>query len=86
MSTTDRIRVLSQLGATVRTLRRQEGLSQEALAELAGLDRTYVGSIERGERNVSLLNLARLAAALETSLPELLTDIPPLRKDDPTHG
>jgi len=54
------------IGRRVRKLRVGIGLSQEALAEVAGLHRTYVGSVERGERNVSLENIVRLARALKT--------------------
>ncbi len=46
----------------------KKGVSQEALAELAGLHRTYVSSIERGERNISIVNIAKLAEALELSI------------------
>lgn len=54
----------SRFGETIRCLREAEGISQEALAERCGLHRTYVGSVERGERNVSLANIVRLAKAL----------------------
>lgn len=56
-----------QFGATVRALRQERGFSQEAFAHQVGLDRTYIGGIERGERNVSLDNIHRIAAALEIS-------------------
>ena len=52
------------------------GLSQEQLADMASMDRTYVGGIERGERNPSLKNLARLASALQLSLSKLLEGVP----------
>ena len=51
-----------------------KGLSQEDLAELANLHRTYVGSVERAERNVSIDNMERLAAAIGVALPELLRE------------
>jgi transcriptional regulator with XRE-family HTH domain len=53
------------LGRAIRELRRERGLSQERLAELADMHRTYVGGIERGERNVSFANILRLAEALD---------------------
>ena len=56
------------LGNALREARTARGLSQEQLARDAGLDRTYVSGIERGERNPSLTNLLRLADALETTL------------------
>jgi transcriptional regulator with XRE-family HTH domain len=65
--------ILDSLGVTIRLLRQQRGLSQEALAHLAEIDRSYMSGIERGRRNISLLNMARIAAALRVALPELLT-------------
>ena len=59
-------------GAAVRVARLKLGLSQEDLADRAGVHRTYVGSIERGERNPSLVNILRLAKALGCSGEELL--------------
>lgn len=61
--------------AFAQNLRREReirGLSQEKLAELANLHRTYVGSVERGERNISIDNMERLARALKLELAELL--------------
>lgn len=60
------------LGETVRRLREREGISQEELADRCGLHRTYVGSVERGERNVSLANIVRLAKALNVLPASLL--------------
>lgn len=57
----------------LRNCRRDKELSQEKLAELSGLHRTYVGSVERGERNISLDNMERLAKALGVNLADLLT-------------
>jgi transcriptional regulator with XRE-family HTH domain len=56
----------------IRAIRRQKGLSQEKLAEICGLHRTYVGSVERAERNVTLSTLEAFATALGVSVPDLL--------------
>ncbi|MGK7905295.1 MAG: helix-turn-helix domain-containing protein [Hormoscilla sp.] len=66
---------LKKFGERVRSLRKARDLSQEQLAELAGLHRNYIGGIERGERNVALLNILRLAKALGVSAKELLEGI-----------
>ena len=58
----------------LRKARQEKRLSQEDLAELASLHRTYVGSVERAERNVSIDNMERLAAAVGVTLPELLRE------------
>jgi len=69
---TDKDELLVQLGAAVRTRRYVLGLSQEALADHAGIDRSHMGKIERGERNLTILNLAKLAGALSCHPSELL--------------
>jgi transcriptional regulator with XRE-family HTH domain len=61
------------LADNVRSHREQHGLSQEALAEACGLHRTYIGSVERSERNVTLSTLEVLAKALDVTVPNLLT-------------
>ena len=62
---------MATFGQRVRELRKAKELSQEALALACGLDRTYIGGIERGERNVSLLNIERIAKALGVPVREL---------------
>ena len=64
-----------QYGHIIRSLRQKAGYSQESLAELSGLHRTYVGAVERGERNVSLLNIVALARALDISVSRTLRGI-----------
>jgi transcriptional regulator with XRE-family HTH domain len=64
--------ILEQFGNRVRELRKAKGFSQEAFAAHCGLDRTYLGGIERGERNVALRNIAVIAKALGISLAELV--------------
>jgi transcriptional regulator with XRE-family HTH domain len=66
--------ILAIFGDNVRHFRSLKGLSQEALAEACGLHRTYVGGIERGERNVSLNNVSKIAKALDVKPQILLTD------------
>lgn len=58
----------------LRQIRQIKMLSQEELADLAGLHRTYVGSVERSERNISIDNMERLAKALEIDITELLRE------------
>lgn len=65
---------LRAFGAAVRRLRTDRRLSQEGLAELTGLHRTYVGGIERGERNVGLVNVALIADALAVEPSRLLRE------------
>ena len=63
-------------GERVRALRAVTGLTQEELGAAAGLHRTYIGGVERGERNVSLMNILRLATALRVDPAELVTGLP----------
>ena len=58
-------------GERLRELRKQKGLSQEALALACDLDRTYIGGVERGERNISLINIHKIADALGLNAKEL---------------
>ena len=67
--------VLKKFGGNVREKREAKNLSQEALAEQADLDRTYIGGIERGERNPTILSAIRIAKALKTSVAELCEGI-----------
>ena len=62
---------LEHLGARIRELRSGIGFSQEKLSHKCGLDRTYIGSVERGERNIAALNLKKISNALNISVSEL---------------
>lgn len=64
-----------KFGVNVRAQREAQGISQEELADLAGLHRTYIGSVERGERNVSLLNILRISAALKCTPADLFKGV-----------
>ena len=68
-------RALERFGENVRTLRKKRDLSQEELAAEAELDRTYMGGVERGERNLGLLNMVRIAKALGVSASQLCEGI-----------
>ncbi len=65
---------LALFGKRVRTLRERLGLSQEDLADKAGIHRTYVGGVERGERNLGLKNVIRIARALGVTVSELFKE------------
>ncbi|HUQ72038.1 MAG TPA: helix-turn-helix transcriptional regulator [Planctomycetaceae bacterium] len=67
--------ILQRFGVRLRALRQQAELSQEALADICELDRTYISGIERGHRNVSLRNIAVIARALDLTLSELLEGV-----------
>lgn len=71
---TDKDDLLVRLGLEVRAKRTDLGLSQEALADASGIERSHMGKIERGERNVSFLNIVRIANALGTSPSKLMQD------------
>ncbi len=64
--------ILVRFGMRIKDCRKARGLSQEQLAELAGLHRTYIGMIERAEKNITLCNIEKLATALHVELSELL--------------
>ncbi|UUO07880.1 helix-turn-helix transcriptional regulator [Blastopirellula sp. J2-11] len=64
--------ILIRFGERVRELRAERGYSQEAFAHICELDRTYVGGIERGERNLALRNIERIAESLGVSISELM--------------
>ena len=64
-----------RFGKTVRLRRGKLGVSQEEFADMCGLDRTYIGGIERGERNLSLVNIERIARTLRISLSELFRGV-----------
>jgi transcriptional regulator with XRE-family HTH domain len=66
---------LVKLGMRIRKLRKNQGFSQENFAAEVGLDRTYMGSLERGERNVAALNLIRIAKCLKIEVGELFPEI-----------
>jgi transcriptional regulator with XRE-family HTH domain len=76
MSTDGSKRAPTQVfGERVRARRLELGLSQESLAQRAGLHRTYVGSLERGERNVALINILKLGRALDVDAGALISGI-----------
>ena len=62
-------------GKAVRELRQQKNISQEGLADLCGLHRTYVSDVERGHRNISLQNIEKIAIALQISITKIFTEM-----------
>lgn len=66
--------LLLKFGQSVQKHRKEQNLSQEKLAELADLHRTYIGMIERGEKNITLLNIYKISQALNITIKELFTN------------
>ena len=67
--------ILCQFGVAVRKLRREKSISQEQLADMCCLHRTYISDVELGKRNVSLENIAKIASALGISITALFTEV-----------
>jgi transcriptional regulator with XRE-family HTH domain len=67
--------ILKRFGSRLRALRSEMGYSQEGFAAHCDLDRTYIGGVERGERNIALRNIEKIADALEIDIAELFEDI-----------
>lgn len=63
--------IVAQFGLNVQNIRKSKGLSQERLAELASLHRTYIGMIERGEKNITIKNIEKIADALGINIKDL---------------
>lgn len=64
--------ITQRFGEKVRSIRREQQLSQDELADQCGLHRTYIGAVERGERNITLINAEKIADALQVNLSELV--------------
>ena len=64
--------ILERFGRNVQRIRKERNISQEKLAELAGLHRTYIGMIERAEKNITLCNIEKVAKALNVKISELV--------------
>lgn len=75
LSMPSKTKLLFSFGEIVRQKRKEKGLSQEDLAFKANLHRTYIGMIERAEKNITLENINKIAKALETPIHELLKDL-----------
>ncbi len=68
-------KILNKFGKKVSRERKKRGLSQEKLGEMANLHRTYIGMIERAEKNITLINIKKIAKALNIPISELLKDV-----------
>jgi transcriptional regulator with XRE-family HTH domain len=67
--------IKKKFGLKVREIRESNQLSQERLAELSNLHRTYIGGVERGERNISIVNIEKISVAMNISLSKLMEDL-----------
>jgi len=72
---------LVKIGKRIRDLRKSKGFSQESFAYEVGLDRTYMGGVERGERNIAVLNIIRIAKALKLEIGDLFPSVKILNID-----
>ena len=77
---------LELLGRAIRTTRKRSGMSQEALALASGIDRSYLGGVERGQRNVSYLNLVRIAAGAGVTPDVIVAEAVRLQSEEPRAG
>lgn len=77
-----KIAIMVEIGRRIRELRKERGLSQERFALEYGFDRSYLGAVERGERNISVLRLKKIAEVLGVEI----TDLFPKRDQDCNHG
>jgi transcriptional regulator with XRE-family HTH domain len=66
--------IIKRIGLNITIIRERQGLTQEKLAELAGLHRAYIGQIERGEKNIGLKNLEKIAKGLNVNIRALLDE------------
>ena len=73
--------ILKFLGSRIRDMRKNQRLSQEQLAEVSGLHHTYIGAVERGERNISIKSLLKITTALKISMGEVFESVDPERND-----
>ena len=67
--------ILKRFGLTIKRLREKKGISQEKLGEISNLHRTYIGMIERAEKNVTLKSIEKLAKALEMEISEIFVEM-----------
>lgn len=74
--------IVIKLGERIRHLRKEKGMSQELLGELSGLHTNYIGQVERGEKNVTIESLEKIAAGLDVSLEQLFRYTDPMRYTD----
>ncbi len=70
-----KIPIKNLFGTRIRFIRTSQGISQETLAHISGLDRSYIGGVERGERNISIVNIEKISIALNIPLNKLFEDI-----------
>lgn len=78
--------ILERIGIAIRLLRKGKGLTQLELSERCGVDRKFISSIERGNRNCSILTLCQITHALDTNLENFFRSLPPAHSNQPKEG